>query len=1041
MRCAACGFESQTEGQRFCQACGESLGGAGASGNSRIGLERCKPLAFAALAAVLYLTVVEAAVESFVRGSSLRWYIACGAIVYLTGCAAVWRLKPALWARWSSANQAAASFLILLVLLTATAWLPRGLEDGLRLFGLPTASVLALSSAVVIAICGFLIARLAFVPLPAKIAGGLLSAYGVAAFLLAVKSGTPYASLFHGGSVWAKLPSWLQGAVLGGLLIVPVGLLLELLADLRRSTRAKIPMITFKASALGMSFLIAVAAVRLPADEALVRAPCKRNTSLDIAAPGASGAAAIGSPLRGLFGAATPTGDVAPHEDAPCDRNEDATKIVAAGAADHPTVPAPVAPSTAAPAESALTRLTRLRDSQPKQDMSAITAAHPGSPAELFRFVRDQINLDVYPGAMRGALGAATTRAGNPTDKALLLAALLKSNGANVRFARAALEAPDVDRLVDAARAAPAPTGAGAGVSVARIDEAVAGAPEDRRQILRTALIQANDAAQALSSRADAQSIEVVKALGAAHVEIGNDAQLRADAMRALRDHVWVQLQNGEDWQDLDPSLPTLQPGQRLPSAREVTTSDDLPDDEYVKLEVRIVATRAAKDSSDDADVVVASRRVIDALAQPVTLEVVPDSNVSPEEIASAKSFRARLSIAGEEVGGNSFAVEEPDKGALLALGVVMTVSRPGFDAITYTRSVIDRRDPQGAVAPDWSDMRRVSCALISRFNGLVVTGEITHADYRTRSLNELIELEAARAEHRRPAKLAADFPYAALRYLYRAQLLRPGGARFVIDRPNIVFERSSLDCSSGPLLHRMAIDVVENGQSAIASNATASARANLARGILGELIEIDLMSSRGNRVDTPSIIEAAARANIPLATLHPGDARQLQALALPSMFEHGVASSLATGQIAVVTQRPVAVADAPHVAWWAVDTASGNTIGRVDDGGGQAMMEAGIQHANIVVSIVNLMEFSFSLEGCVWKGALAGLEASEFDVGACMSRVICTLAVEDTMDYGFSMFGMLWELEEKTEKVEFMMNFLELSGGPSVPDALCGGE
>ena len=511
---------------------------------------------WAILAIALYAAIADAAVETFLGQSPLRWWIAGAAALYFVLCGATLSLLPGIRRRMDFATQAAVSLAVLLILAGATAWMPEGLDQGLMVFGQATSAVLALISAIGVALAGVLLARLRFIPVPVKILAGLLAVYGAAAFLWAVRSGTPYAALFHGGSEWTGLPFWLQGATVGGLILVPVVLLVEIVAGLRPVTHAKRANLPFKVITLGMCLAISFAAVRIPAD-----------------------------------------GPVESQTDRRPPRNGDA----AGGTA--------TAPDAASPAQAAVDRLTQLRDAQPKQDMDAITAAHQGSPAEQFAYVRDQIQIEAYPGAMRGPLGTATSRAGNPADKALLLAELLKRSGATVRFARAPIEASDAAKLVDAVRAARAPAGAGMAGAAARIEQAVARVPEDRRQQLRTALTKASDAAQALFAKADVQGAEIAKTLAASHVVLGNEVQLRADAILALRDHVWVQVQNGTDWQDFDPSLPSLQAGQRLPTARDVDTSDDLPDDQYVTLEVRAFATRAAQGSTADHDVIDASRR------------------------------------------------------------------------------------------------------------------------------------------------------------------------------------------------------------------------------------------------------------------------------------------------------------------------------------------------------------------------------------------------------------------------------------------------
>jgi hypothetical protein len=262
---------------------------------------------------------------------------------------------------------------------------------------------------------------------------------------------------------------------------------------------------------------------------------------------------------------------------------------------------------------------------------------------------------------------------------------------------------------------------------------------------------------------------------------------------------------------------------------------------------------------------------------------------------------------------------------------------------------------------------------------------------------------------------------------------------RFFVDRPNIGFERLSLDCPSGQVVSRTSIDIMENGQSAIASNAAVGAAANLARGALDEVVETDLKGARGNGIDAPTLMTTAASLKIPVVMLRPGESGALKALSLPPMFEHAIGATLAAGQFALATQGPVMVAGAPHMAWWAVDPASGSAIGRVDDGGGQAMVEEIIQQANTTVSILNVMEFSFSLEGCVWRGATLAVQVEDFDVGACMARVVCVLMVQDATDYGLSMLGLLTEFEPTAETFEFMTNFLELTGGPDAPGPACG--
>jgi hypothetical protein len=1086
MRCASCGYESKVEGERFCEACGKPLSGSAAStptsatskpvtastptpsqsnsaepamdgghmGNSKFGLERWRSLGWVVLAIILYLTIADAAVESFFRGSPLRWYIAGAAILYLGCCAALWRLKPMLWSRWSWANQAATSFLVLLALLTATAWLPGGLEKGLSLFGQPTSIVLSVLSAVVVAICGILLARLAFIPRAGKIAIGLVTAYGVVAFLLAVKFGTPYASLFHGGSVWTKLPFWLQGTVLGGLLVIPVALLLKLFTSVQRLTRSKLPVFIVEITALALSLAIMVAAIHEPTDLAIAatgeqpsdrHTPCNNPSALDTVAPGASGAQQLGGRLGGLFGATSTGSNAAPAE--PCQRDAVAS---ASGAADAQRTTVTGSSGDTDPKSDPVARLAEIQDSAPPPSLSDLTAAHQGAPAEQFAYVRDKIKLDVYAGAMRGALGSGIARAGNPTDKALLLAALLKRTGNTVRFARASIDGTDIGRLIDAARAVKVrPAGIDLSLfSGATIDAIVGVAPEQYRTKLRAQLAQASEIAKATLARADSQAQDIKRLLASAKVELGDEAKLRADASTALRDHVWVQLQIGDNWQDLDPSLPTLEPGQRLPTAKDIATSDDLPDNQQATLQARIVVTRLTNGAAVDTDLVTTTHHVVDLLTLPLTVDVMPASNVAAKDLGTAKRFRARIYAADEVTESDPFEIGGSKEGALLALKLKLTVKRPGFDANDYTRTIVDRRGPHGVILELTPDTSAVACALTSRFNGLVVTGNIASAEFLKRGLDEIIALKSAGSKATTGGRLEGDYPMTALHYFFREQALRSAVARFVVDRPNIVFERTQFACEAGQLTSSASLDIMENGQYAAAASAAIAALANIARGALDELIESDALGAESRVINTASIIAASDRAHAAIVMLRPGDPGPWKSLTMPAAVERAIRATLASGQIAAATRSPVPIGGIAHFAWWAVDSASGNTIGRVDDGGGQVMLEHAVETANQMLTLFNLMHFGFTIHACMWTYAESQLAGADEIAFACTSKALCELAVQVALDMTFSMFAQF----DKSMEADAELANLIMSGGEkaaeftgldwlSVPKHYCGGD
>ena len=625
MRCSECGYESKTEGERFCGACGKPLGGSsanthasassepvnassptsfqsnstdpaadgGGAGNSKFGFERWRPLGWLVLAAILYLTIADAAVESFIRGSPLRWYIAGAAILYLGSCAALWRLKPLLWARSSWANQAATSFLVLLALLTASAWLPDGLERGLSLFGQPTSTVLAILSAAVVAICGVLLARLAFVPLAGKIAIGLLTAYGVVAFLLALKSGTPYASLFHGGSVWTGLPVWLQGAVVGGLFVVPVAIALEVVTGLQRITRPKIPGFTVKVITLGMGLAIALAAVRLPVDVATTTADTSTNTS-------------------------APTSEN--HESPPADEasykqaSEQINKLYAAldvvnGKLDRSLF-----------------------------EIDALAARLGSDPAVLFHFVRDEIRYEPYVGVLRGPLGTLICRAGNSLDRSLLLAALLQKAGFRSQIAAGHLDMQAAKLLVGRLFEPEKPGLHAISLTQELVPEISNALGIDTQQFQKVADAvrqSANDREKKLTEYVGTESTFLSNLLSKSGVDPG--ALTTSERLvREASEHYWVQYQNSEgQWVDLDSSFLGAEPGKVSAQTNATLAPDSIPDELYHHLRITLtlrVAEVANGNSgtTTDTDLIDQELRVADQQGVDILLANQPSPMLDP---------------------------------------------------------------------------------------------------------------------------------------------------------------------------------------------------------------------------------------------------------------------------------------------------------------------------------------------------------------------------------------------------------------------------
>ena len=149
--------------------------------------------------------LVDAAVESFVSRSPLRWTI-CGAV------AAYVALSVLLWRKLDWTTKASVSFFVLFSLMAFAAWRPEGSDSPLTLLRQPTSTLLSAATILGILLSGWILARVKFLPWPARVGFALLAAYGVAGFVVGILARTPYAALLHGGGLWAKLPGWLLPA-------------------------------------------------------------------------------------------------------------------------------------------------------------------------------------------------------------------------------------------------------------------------------------------------------------------------------------------------------------------------------------------------------------------------------------------------------------------------------------------------------------------------------------------------------------------------------------------------------------------------------------------------------------------------------------------------------------------------------------------------------------------------------------------------------------------------------------------------------------
>jgi len=1015
MRCPACGREAPDA--LFCEWCGHSLKGETAPSNelkpsappatssTRVGAniqpaagtrdlaDNSKQLrhgiAWAGLAGVLYLVIADAAVETFLRESPLRWWIAGAAATYLALCVLGWRLMPRLWRHLDWASQAALSLIVLLALLSVTAWMPGGLEQGISLLGQPTSTVLAGLSALGVALSGIFLVRLRFIPRAGKIVAGLLACYGVFAFVFAMGATTPYASLFHGQSEWTKLPVWLQGATIGGLFVVPIALLFELITGFSRATRDRISEFSFRVLALVMCLVITVAAVRTPesyaADDAIAPPPWLSKGSDEKIPQGEAGYKVVSDRLNRMYAAL----DVV---------NNKIDKSLF--------------------------------------EIDALADRLGSDPATIFHFVRDEIRYEPYVGVLRGPLGTLLCRAGNSLDRSLLLAALLQKAGLTTQIASGTLSSQQaqtlVNRLFEPVKPVPQ-----AVPSIAEL------APEISKAmgVDQAKLLQVADQMQKYGQEQNKQLMDYVDSesaylsglLSKAGVDAGvvtpND-QLLAEASQ----HYWVQYQdpNGQ-WVDLDSAFTDAEPGKANAQVANTFAPNAVPEELYhhlrITLTLRVMQINDGKDG-DTADTVLLDQelRVAEQQGKDIIVANVPDpmpdfmkaTGTLDDALAGTKGFQTILQVGDQATTGKYFDLNgkltqrltgAPEAevannaggigggfGGLLggsndALGgaTQMSSSRIVGEWVEYkltspnasggspnvrnfhrdivAPSVVQKwsgSDPDNAqttptklgrdVLRDrlfWSaELLPLSGTVAVDFLGYMALKSFS--DNRT-SVEGIAKMAFGLAQTGNPANRAP------IANLLLAAATRPTGTlattRFSALRSYfgqaslLAYESACTDANyfkRGYDIIAFAPRITGNQESSVAEIHRQAFSLHLLNGVLATRAEWTLAARSENRatgialLNATRVFAAARDAGVPLIVLRSdtGGIRALADTPVPPSVKAELSATLASGDIVILPAKTVSLDGQQQVAWWRLEPASGEVIGVMPGGRGQALEE-----------------------------------------------------------------------------------------------------
>ncbi len=175
----------------------------------------------------LDLLLLDAAVETWLSGTPFRLWVVGAVAVYVA--LTLWALaQGSRLAAPGLVTQTPAPFYILLALIGAATSDPAGFNRGVVMLKQSTPVVLTGVTLLVTWLAVYRVAVRKGAWLWFRLVVVALGIYATWALGLGILQRTPYADLYHGHGQWAHLPYWAQGAVTGGLILIPLGFVREL---------------------------------------------------------------------------------------------------------------------------------------------------------------------------------------------------------------------------------------------------------------------------------------------------------------------------------------------------------------------------------------------------------------------------------------------------------------------------------------------------------------------------------------------------------------------------------------------------------------------------------------------------------------------------------------------------------------------------------------------------------------------------------------------------------------------------------------------
>jgi hypothetical protein len=290
----------------------------------------------------------------------------------------------------------------------------------------------------------------------------------------------------------------------------------------------------------------------------------------------------------------------------------------------------------------------------------------------LFEWVRDETIMVPYQGSLRGPVGVLMDRCGNSLDRALLLHELLRLSGYEARLAQGTLtdnKANEIlENIPDSQKNIQDKKSETDFKNLIHIYSQEYDIPTQELQEIQKNLVKEKEhISEIIRKRVSEQTEALSKLLEVdRRKESGKE---RASMLKDLKDHWWIQVEENSGWLDLDPTIRNAKPGETLTSIKKTWDAEDLDEDLFHLLTIRIIVERWEEGSLKEETVLEHTLHPSNIIGERIELHHDPLDWPKDEELYNSdqpiknlkdtvlnlREWIPALTIGSEKIGKQSF--------------------------------------------------------------------------------------------------------------------------------------------------------------------------------------------------------------------------------------------------------------------------------------------------------------------------------------------------------------------------------------------------